>query len=104
MRWTLHLLILLCAGCLMAQTGEVEITAEPAHHQVFANEMVRAFYVEVPPHGQTQLHRHGHDYVAIILGSSQVENDVAGKPPQALKMQDGETHFVPVVLPMWPKT
>lgn len=95
MRYLPHLLFVLCAASLMAQNNEVEITAEPAHRQIFANEFVRAFYVEVPPHGQTQLHRHRHDYVAIILGPSQVENDVAGKPPETLKMQDGDTHFVP---------
>ena len=41
------------------------------------------------------MHRHRHDYVFVTLGPSQVENDVAGKPPVALRLQDGETWFVP---------
>ncbi|HEX8810490.1 MAG TPA: cupin domain-containing protein, partial [Terracidiphilus sp.] len=31
----------------------------------------------------------------ITLGASEVENDVKGKPPVTLKLQDGEARFVP---------
>ena len=41
------------------------------------------------------MHRHRHDYVFVTLGASQVENDVFGKPPATLKLQDGEVHFTP---------
>ena len=81
---------------LAAQTAsEVEITAEPHHHAALENAYVRVFKVEVAPHQATLMHRHRHDYVFVSLGASEVENDVAGKPPVTLKLQDGETHFTP---------
>ena len=92
---------LLCAflflGILLAaQTAsEVEITAEPHHHAALENAYVRVFKVEVAPHQATLMHRHRHDYVFVSLGASEVENDVQGKPPVTLKLQDGETHFTP---------
>lgn len=91
--------LLFCAvamSALAAQTAtEVEITAEPGHHFALENQYVRAFKVEVAPHAATLMHRHRHDYVFVTLGPSLVENDVAGKPPVTLKLQDGETWFLP---------
>ena len=88
--------ILLFAVFLSAQTiPEVEITAEPMHSLALQNEYVRVFKVEVPPHGATVMHQHRHDYVYVTLGISQVENQVAGKPPVTLTLQDGQTRFVP---------
>ena len=81
---------------VFAQTpSAVEITAEPSHHLTLQNEYIRAFKVEVPPHGATLMHHHGHDYVFVTLGDSQVENDVEGKPPVSLKLKDGEARFTP---------
>lgn len=73
----------------------VEITAEPGHHLVVQNEYLRAFQVEVAPHAATLMHRHAHDYIFVTIGASQVENDVEGKSPVSLKLQDGDTRFVP---------
>jgi quercetin dioxygenase-like cupin family protein len=78
-----------------APPPQVEITAEPGHHLALENEYVRVFKVEVGPNASTLLHRHGYDYIYVTLGVSEVENDVAGKPPIKLTLQDGETHFVP---------
>jgi quercetin dioxygenase-like cupin family protein len=41
------------------------------------------------------MHWHRHDYVFVTLGASLIENDVAGKPAVTLKLQDGETRFLP---------
>ena len=90
--------LLLTAVVLSAQsnaTKEVEITAEPSHHLALENEHVRVFKVEVAPHAATLLHRHRHDYVFVTLGASEVSNEVEGKPPVTLKLQDGETRFTP---------
>jgi quercetin dioxygenase-like cupin family protein len=97
MRSRLALLVVLSfAVTFSAQTAsEVEITAEPGHHLALQNEYVRVFKVEVAPHADTLMHRHRYDYIFVTLGPSQVENDVAGKSPVTLKLQDGETHFVP---------
>ncbi|MFL6258840.1 MAG: hypothetical protein ACJ76Y_03910 [Thermoanaerobaculia bacterium] len=73
--------------------SEVAIGAEPHHHLALENAQIRVFQVEVPPHAATLMHRHDHDYVFVTLGAAEVENDVAGKPPVPLKLQDGETRF-----------
>ena len=81
---------------LFSQTAaEVEITSEPSHHPVLENELVRVFQVEVAPHTSTLMHRHHHDYVFVTLGDARVSNEVEGKPPVELTLNDGETRFVP---------
>ncbi|SRR5712692_1431327 len=88
--------LLFAAITLAAQTtSEVEITSEPHHHPALENAYVRVFKVEVAPHEATLMHRHRHDYVFVTLGASEVSNEVEGKAPVALKLQDGETRFTP---------
>jgi quercetin dioxygenase-like cupin family protein len=79
----------------LAQPAAVDITAEPHHHVVLQNQYVRVFKVELAPRDQIQMHRHDHDYVFVTVGDSEIENDVAGKPPATLKLQDGDTRFLP---------
>jgi quercetin dioxygenase-like cupin family protein len=89
-------LFLLAAFTLAAQSAsDVEITAEPHHHLSLENPYVRVFKVEVASHDATLMHHHGHDYVFVTLGASEVSNEVEGKPPVTLKLQDGEVHFSP---------
>jgi len=84
---------------VFAQTNnkpsEVEITSEPSHHLVLQNAYIRAFQVEVAPRSATLMHRHRHDYLFVTLGPAEVSNEVAGKAPVSLKLQDGEVRFVP---------
>ena len=94
----LRLLALFCivSTSLFAQSAkEVEITAEPHHHLALKNPYVRVFKVEVPPNDSTLMHRHRPDYLFVTISDSEVENDVAGKPPVTLKLQDGEVRFIP---------
>jgi quercetin dioxygenase-like cupin family protein len=89
-------ILLLAAAILAAQAiPEVEITAEPHHHFTFENANVRVFNVDVPPHADTLMHWHRHDYVYVILGDAHVSNDVKGKPPVDVKLPDGTTAFSP---------
>jgi quercetin dioxygenase-like cupin family protein len=91
-----QILFCLLATLLTAQsTPEVEITAEPDHHLTFENKSVRVFNVEVPPHADTLMHWHRHDYIFVTLGATEVVNSVKDKPPVTLKLQDGETRFSP---------
>src|SRR5437762_507017 len=91
------LLSLLC--CVVARAtetvGEVEITAEPHHHHALQNAYIRAFRLELGPSQSTLTHRHRHDYLFVTIGSSQVSNEVVGKPPVVLNLRDGEVRFVP---------
>jgi len=88
-------LFLLVPALLFAQAAEVDITAEPHHHIIFANEQVRVFSVEVAPHSATLMHRHGHDYIYVTLGPADISNEVSGQPAAELKLADGETRFSP---------
>jgi quercetin dioxygenase-like cupin family protein len=86
---------LLLPALFFAQSAEVEITAEPHHHLIFANHQVRVFSVEVAPHSATLMHRHLHDYIYVTLGAADISNEVSGKPAAELKLADGETRFSP---------
>ena len=87
----------LLATLLAAQATapEVEITAEPHHHLTFENKSVRVFNVEVPPHADTLMHWHRHDYIYVTLGDTELINAVKDKPPITVKLRDGETRFSP---------
>jgi quercetin dioxygenase-like cupin family protein len=92
MRYRFLAALVLAAATLSAQTtAELEITAEPHHRLVLENSYVRAFLVDIPPGQATLMHRHHHDYVYVVLGPAEISNDVEGKPPVQLKLQDGET-------------
>ena len=87
---------LFLAGLLGAKTGtEVEIAAEPHHKLVFANDRVRVLDVSIPPHSETLMHVHRHDYIYVTLGKSRVVNAVKGKEPVQVELQDGQTGFLP---------
>jgi quercetin dioxygenase-like cupin family protein len=70
------------------------MSKEPSHHLALENTYVRVFKVELPPQAQTLLHRHEHDYAFVILGDSEVENSVVGKPPVHVQLANGETRFL----------
>jgi quercetin dioxygenase-like cupin family protein len=78
-----------------AQAPEVELSAEPHHHLTLENKYVRVYNVDVPPHTDTLMHWHRHDYIAVTLGPTEVVNAVKDKPPVTVKLQDGETRFSP---------
>jgi quercetin dioxygenase-like cupin family protein len=81
------------AASSLAQTSEVEITAEPFHHLGLQNDFVRVFHVEIPPHAATLLHRHRHDYFIVSLSDSNVNSEIPGKPAQKGSMKAGQTSF-----------
>ncbi|HEV3306877.1 MAG TPA: hypothetical protein VGZ91_10600 [Candidatus Sulfotelmatobacter sp.] len=89
------LLVCLALFAFQAAAPEVEITAEPHHHLTLENKSVRVFNVEVPPHTDTLMHWHRHDYIYVTLGDTEVVNAVKDKAPVTIKLQDGETHFSP---------
>jgi quercetin dioxygenase-like cupin family protein len=70
-----------------------DVPGEPHHHLKIENEYVRAYYVEVGPHSDTQLHQHDHDYLFVTLGATEVINAVLGKPEIKLSLKDGEARF-----------
>lgn len=61
---------------------------------VFANDQVRVFHVDVPPHADTLMHWHRHDYIYVMLGATEVINAIKGKDPVTVKLQDGQVGFL----------
>jgi quercetin dioxygenase-like cupin family protein len=93
------MIALLAVFSLRAQAQEPmplahgNVPGEPHHHLKIENEYVRAYYVEVPPHEDTQLHQHDQDYIYVSLGPADVVNAVRDKPEVHLQLKHGETHF-----------
>lgn len=83
-------------GVLRAEAPEIhaaKLPGEPHHHLRIDNEFVRAYYVEVAPHDETQLHQHDHDYIYVSLGPADVVNAILDRPDVHLLLKDGETRF-----------
>jgi quercetin dioxygenase-like cupin family protein len=97
MKYMVIAFALVLAGSLHAQEAmplaRGNTPGEPHHHLEIENEYVRVYYVEVPPHEDTQLHQHDHDYIYVSLGPSDVINAILNKPEIHLQLKDGETHF-----------
>ena len=87
-------ILLLFLTTLLTAQAEVEITAEPHHHQIFANDQVRVFNVDVAAHTDTLMHWHRHDYIYVTLGDSEVVNAVQGKAPVTVTLRDGQTDLL----------
>lgn len=88
-------LVLVSMAALAQQQPTVEITSEPSHHQVLANDYVRVFDVTVAPKATTFVHRHKDDYLFVTLGDSAVVSTRPGEKPVALKLKDGEVRYTP---------
>lgn len=71
----------------------VPISQEKHHHLVLENSYVQVYEVEVGPRDATLLYQHVHDYVAIILGDSNLTNAVAGQPVRRVKLADTTVNF-----------
>src|SRR5579863_1985186 len=93
--WIFAAVLLASVTLAALNTSEVEITAEPHHHLLLENQQVRVWLAEVAPGDATLMHRHNHDYVFVSLGPNNVSNEVEGKQPVTLTMQDGEARFSP---------
>src|SRR5438552_2814956 len=87
--------LLLAFVAMAQQSSEVEITAEPNHHQVFVNDYVRIFDVSAPAKASTLVHWHRHDYAFVTLGDADLINARAGQSPAPLVLKDGDVRFTP---------
>jgi hypothetical protein len=70
------------------------VELEPHHNLELQNQYVRVLKVEVPPHQETQIHRHSHDYLAIAIGGHAITNAVVGSSPVQRSFKDGEVTFI----------
>lgn len=71
----------------------VPISNEHHHHLAMENGFVRVYEVEVPAHESTLMHQHDRDYVYIVLGDSNVTNEVLGKSAVKMSLTDTTVNF-----------
>lgn len=72
----------------------VDIADEPRHHLVLANEFVRAFVVEIPPHDRALCHRHPQDYLLYSASGSEIISAARDEEPKRLAYRDGECELL----------
>ena len=109
MKILLMLLLLGLTACLaLAQDAKqatldkygptVEITAEPSHHLKIDNPYIRASYVDVAPGQSTKMHHHGYDYLAVILGHSEIDSTTLDGTVKHSVLEDGAVGYTPAGL------
>lgn len=73
----------------------VSIPDEPHYAHVFQNDFVQVFDLSLSPLDSTLLHRHDHPSLSLTLGASAVLDEVQGRPPANVTLQDGEIRYSP---------
>ena len=90
-------LVLLLFSALCARAAEnvpaVPLSQEPHHHLILQNDYTRVWDVTVAANESTLMHRHDHDYVAVIMTPSHVQNAVEGRPVTTGRAGVGEVRF-----------
>ena len=86
--------ILLLAGLLLslAARTQVQVSEEPRHHKVLANEWVRVLDVHIPPHDTSLLHKHSTPSVFIVLSNTRTGSQVLVEPGKP-SFADGNIWF-----------
>ena len=74
--------ILLVTGLMLslAARTQVQVSEEPRHHKVIANEWVRVLDVHIPPHDTTLMHKHSTPSVFIVLSNTRTGSQVLVEP------------------------
>jgi hypothetical protein len=89
MKTRLAVLLTCTAVLAIAQQTAVPVAQEPHHHKAFENAFVRVYEVEIPSGEATLLHNHDEPYVGVMLTSTDIRNEVAGKDPAEGHPKDG---------------
>jgi hypothetical protein len=61
--------------------------------EVFHNDRVAAYLVEIPPQQSSSLERGDHDNLSVVVSGGQTTNTVAGRAPQAESATMGQARF-----------
>lgn len=73
----------------------VPIEEEPRHHLVMANDVVRAFAVEIAPHDHTLCHHHEHEYLMYVAGEARIVSAPREGEPAIHTYPDGDCELSP---------
>ena len=68
----------------------VDIADEPRHHLIIANDYIRAFAVEIPPHDRTLCHHHPHEYFLYVASGAEIISAARDEEPKRLNYSNAE--------------
>src|SRR5215475_8061503 len=86
------ILLLICLALSPIAWSQVQVSEEPRHHKVLANEWVRVLDVHIPPHDTTQMHKHSTPSVFLILSNTKTGSQVVVEPAKT-SFADGNIWF-----------
>lgn len=75
------------------KTAPVPASEMSLRREVFHNDRVAAFLLEIPPQQATQMHRHDKDLVNVVVGSARTTNTIEGQAPVTESRPVGEVRF-----------
>lgn len=80
---------------MITTDNAIDVSCEPRHDLRFENDLVRAYWVALPPGASTQVHHHGHPYAGVCIGDSLIRNEIAGKGTYEMRMREGDVIYTP---------
>ena len=89
------LLLLLCAFAAAQDTTPISALEVKYRKQIFKNDRVSVFLLEIPPNHASLMHRHDTDILSIFVAGGETKGTIYGKPPREDKFTVGEVRFRP---------
>ena len=89
------LLLLLCASGAAQDTTPISALEVKYRKQIFKNDRVSVFLLEIPPNHASLMHRHDTDILSIFVAGGETKGTIYGKPPREDKFTVGEVRFRP---------
>ena len=91
----LILLLLLCKLAAAQETAPISALEVKYRRQIFKNDRVSVFLLEIPPNHASLMHRHDTDILSIFVAGGETKGTIYGKPPREDRFAVGEVRFRP---------
>ncbi len=78
---------------MISAESAVDVSREPLHKLRFENDLVRTYWIDLPPGVATQFHRHDRPYAGICLGEALIRNEIVGEGVRESRVQQGDVIF-----------
>lgn len=91
----LVVLLLLCAFATAQDTTPISSLEVKYRKQIFKNDRVSVFLLEIPPNHASLMHRHDTDMLSIFVAGGETKSTIYDKPPKEDKFTVGEVRFRP---------
>src|SRR5574337_320368 len=90
---TVAAILLLWAFAAAQQVVPIPASEVRYRKEIFRNEHLTAFLLEIPPHHETLMHRRDRDILAVFLGGGQITSTYYGRSSVADTIPAGEVRF-----------